>query len=42
MIRSEFPNGGKAIVEQVLVPAERKKSKKAELSESQSGVSQSL
>ena len=42
MIRSEFPNGGKAIVEPVLVPAEWKKSKRAELSESQSGVSQSL
>ena len=34
---SEFPNGGKTIVEQMLVPEERKKSKRAGLWESQSG-----
>ena len=33
-----FPNGGKAIVEQILVSEERKKSKKAGLGESQSGI----
>ena len=33
---SEFPNGGKAIVEQILVSEERNKSKRAELWESQS------
>ena len=35
---SEFPNGGKAIVEQILVPDERNKSKRAGLWESQSGI----
>ena len=35
---SEFPNGGKTIVEQILVSEERKKSKRAELQESQSGI----
>ena len=35
---SEFPNGGKAIVEQILVSEERNKSKRAELWESQSGI----
>ena len=35
---SEFPNGGKAIVEQILVSEERKKSKRAGLWESQSGI----
>ena len=33
---SEFPNGGKAIVEQILASEERKKSKRAGLWESQS------
>ena len=32
---SEFPNGGKAIVEQILVSEERNKSRRAGLSESQ-------
>ena len=31
---SKFPNGGKAVVEQILLSEERKKSKKAELCES--------
>ena len=31
---SKFPNGGKAIVEQILLSEERKKSKKAELCKS--------
>ena len=35
---SEFPNGEKAIVEQILVSEERKKSKRAGLWESQSGM----
>ena len=35
---SEFPNGGKAIVEQILVSEERKKSKKVGLQESQSEI----
>ena len=35
---SEFANGGKAIVEQILVSEERKKSKRAWLYESQSGI----
>ena len=35
---SEFPNGGKAIVEQILASEERKKSKRAGLWESQSGI----
>ena len=35
---SDFPNGGKAIVEQILASEERKKSKRAGLSESQSGI----
>ena len=35
---SEFPNGGKAIVEQILVSEERNKSKRAGLWESQSGI----
>ena len=35
---SEFPNGGKAIVEQKLASEERNKSKRAELRESQSGI----
>ena len=35
---SEFSNGGKAIVEQILVSQERKKSKRAGLWESQSGI----
>ena len=34
---SEFPKGGKAIVEQILGPEERKKSKRAGLWESQVG-----
>ena len=34
---SEFPNGGKAIVEQILA-SERNKSKRAGLWESQSGI----
>ena len=34
---SEFPNGGKAIVEQILVSEERKKSKRAGLWESKRG-----
>ena len=36
---SEFPNGGKAIVEQILASEERSKSKRAGLWESQSGIS---
>ena len=35
---SEFPNGGKAIVEQILTSEERNKSKRAELWKSQSGI----
>ena len=35
---SEFPNGGKPIVEQIPVSEERKKSKRAGLWESQSGI----
>ena len=35
---SEFPNGGKAIVEQILASEERKKSKRVGLWESQSGI----
>ena len=35
---SEFHNGGKAIVEQMLVSEERNKSKRAGLWESQSGI----
>ena len=35
---SEFPNGGKAIVEQMLALEERKKSKRAGLWELQSGI----
>ena len=35
---SEFPNGAKAIVEQILVSEERKKSKRAGLWEPQSGI----
>ena len=35
---SEFPNGGKAIVEQILASEERNKSKKAGLWESQYGI----
>ena len=35
---SEFSNGGKAIVEQILASEERKKSKRAGLWESQSGI----
>ena len=35
---SEFPNGGKATVEQILVPEEINKSKRAGLWESQSGI----
>ena len=35
---SEFPNGGKAIVEQILAPEEINKSKRAALWESQSGI----
>ena len=35
---SEFPSGGKAIVEQILVSEERNKSKRAGLWESQSGI----
>ena len=34
----EFLNGGKAVVEQILVSKERKKSKITGLSESQSGI----
>ena len=34
----EFPNGGKAIVEQILASEERNKSKSAGLWESQSGI----
>ena len=34
----EFPNGGKAIVEQILASEERNKSKRAGLWESQSGI----
>ena len=36
--RSEFPNGGKAIAEQLLASEERNKSKRAVLWESQSGI----
>ena len=36
--RSEFPNGGKAIVQQFLTSEERNKSKRAVLWESQSGI----
>ena len=36
--RSEFPNGGKAIVEQLLASEEKNKSKRAVLWESQSGI----
>ena len=36
--RSEFPNGGKAIVEQILASEERKKSKRAELCNSQTWI----
>ena len=36
--RSEFPNGGKAIIEQILASEERKKSKRAGLWESLSAV----
>ena len=35
---SEFPYGGKAIVEQILASEERNKSKRAGLWESQSGI----
>ena len=35
---SEFPSGGKAIVEQILAPEERKKSERVGLWDSQSGV----
>ena len=35
---SEFPSGGKAIVEQILASEERNKSKRAGLWESQSGI----
>ena len=35
---SEFPNGGKAIVEQILTPEEINKSERAGLWESQSGI----
>ena len=35
---SEYPNGGKAIVEQILVLEETNKSKRAGLWESQSGI----
>ena len=35
---SEFPNGGKTIVEQILALEERKKSKRAGLWKSQSGI----
>ena len=35
---SEFPNGGKAIAEQILASEERNKSKRAGLWESQSGI----
>ena len=35
---SEFPKGGKAIVEQILASEQRKKSKRAGLWESQSGI----
>ena len=35
---SAFPNEGQAIVEQILAPVERKKSKRAGLSESLSGI----
>ena len=35
---SEFPNGGKAIVEQILASEDRNKSKRAGLWESQSGI----
>ena len=35
---SEFPNGGKAILEQILASGERKKSKRAGLWQSQSGI----
>ena len=35
---SEFPNGGKAIVEQILASEEREKSKRAVLWESQCGI----
>ena len=35
---SEFPNGGKAIVELILASEERNKSKRAGLWESQSGI----
>ena len=35
---STFPNGGKPIVEQILGSGERKKSKRAGLGESQSGI----
>ena len=34
----EFPNGGNAIVEQILASEERNKSKRAGLGESQSGI----
>ena len=37
-ISSEFPNGGKAIVEQILAPDEINKSKRVGLWELQSGV----
>ena len=37
-IWSEFPNGGKAIVEQILALEERNKSKRPGLWESQSGI----
>ena len=36
--RSEFPNGGKAIVEQIITSEERYKSKRAWLWGSQSGI----
>ena len=35
---SEFPNGGKAILEQILVSKERNKSKRRGMWESQSGI----
>ena len=35
---SEFPNGGKVIVEQILASEERNKSKRAGLWEPQSGI----
>ena len=34
----EIPNGGKAIVEQIIASKKRKKSKRARIRESQSGI----